>query len=79
MLTTDFIEANGYLTPSMKVKRAEVLADFAGRSTSSTRHRAPAVRNTTDRGAAVEPRVARGYPVRPCPLWLSPPAAGSGT
>jgi long-chain acyl-CoA synthetase len=31
VLTTDFTEANGYLTPSMKVKRARVLADFADR------------------------------------------------
>ena len=29
MLTTDFTEANGYLTPSQKVKRALVLKDFA--------------------------------------------------
>ncbi|WP_136520478.1 AMP-dependent synthetase/ligase [Cellulomonas telluris] len=29
VLTTDFTEANGYLTPSLKVKRAKVLADFA--------------------------------------------------
>jgi long-chain acyl-CoA synthetase len=29
VLTTDFTEANGYLTPSLKVKRAQVLADFA--------------------------------------------------
>ncbi|MBF0686736.1 MAG: long-chain fatty acid--CoA ligase [Cellulomonas sp.] len=29
VLTTDFTEANGYLTPSMKVKRAAVLKDFA--------------------------------------------------
>ncbi|GIG38371.1 AMP-dependent synthetase/ligase [Cellulomonas phragmiteti] len=29
VLTTDFTEANGYLTPSMKVKRAAVLQDFA--------------------------------------------------
>ena len=29
VLTTDFTEANGYLTPSLKVKRAAVLADFA--------------------------------------------------
>ena len=29
MLTTDFTEANGYLTPSLKVKRALVLKDFA--------------------------------------------------
>ncbi|WP_434056471.1 AMP-dependent synthetase/ligase [Georgenia wangjunii] len=29
VLTTDFTEANGYLTPSMKVKRAAVLRDFA--------------------------------------------------
>ena len=29
VLTTDFTEANGYLTPSMKVKRALVLKDFA--------------------------------------------------
>jgi long-chain acyl-CoA synthetase len=28
VLTTDFTEANGYLTPSMKVKRALVLKDF---------------------------------------------------
>ena len=27
--TTDFTEANGYLTPSLKVKRALVLKDFA--------------------------------------------------
>lgn len=25
----DFTEANGYLTPSLKVKRARVLTDFA--------------------------------------------------
>nr|WP_244925419.1 AMP-dependent synthetase/ligase [Georgenia faecalis] len=30
VLPTDFTEANGYLTPSMKVKRAAVLRDFAG-------------------------------------------------
>ncbi|ACQ80839.1 AMP-dependent synthetase and ligase [Beutenbergia cavernae DSM 12333] len=29
VLTTDFTEANGYLTPSLKVKRALVLHDFA--------------------------------------------------
>ncbi len=29
VLDTDFTEANGYLTPSMKVKRSLVLADFA--------------------------------------------------
>ena len=29
VLTTDFSEANGYLTPSLKVKRAAVLKDFA--------------------------------------------------
>ena len=29
VLTTDFTEANGYLTPSMKVKRDRVLTDFA--------------------------------------------------
>lgn len=29
VLTTDFTEANGYLTPSLKVKRAVVLKDFA--------------------------------------------------
>lgn len=29
VLTTDFTEANGYLTPSLKVKRARVLRDFA--------------------------------------------------
>ncbi|MFC8190391.1 AMP-dependent synthetase/ligase [Cellulomonas sp. NPDC057328] len=29
VLTTDFTEANGYLTPSLKVKRAKVLADLA--------------------------------------------------
>ena len=29
VLTTDFSEANGYLTPSLKVKRAQVLKDFA--------------------------------------------------
>ena len=29
MLTTDFTEANGYLTPSLKVKRALILKDFA--------------------------------------------------
>ena len=29
VLTMDFTEANGYLTPSMKVKRALVLKDFA--------------------------------------------------
>ena len=29
VLSTDFTEANGYLTPSLKVKRAEVLKDFA--------------------------------------------------
>ena len=29
VLTTDFTEANGYLTPSLKVKRAQVLKDFA--------------------------------------------------
>ena len=28
-LPTDFSEANGYLTPSLKVKRAQVLVDFA--------------------------------------------------
>ncbi|KQT01056.1 AMP-dependent synthetase/ligase [Cellulomonas sp. Leaf395] len=30
VLTTDFTEANGYLTPSLKVKRALILKDFAG-------------------------------------------------
>lgn len=30
VLTTDFTEANGYLTPSLKVKRALVLKDFKG-------------------------------------------------
>jgi long-chain acyl-CoA synthetase len=30
VLDIDFTEANGYLTPSIKVKRAKVLADFAG-------------------------------------------------
>ena len=30
VLTTDFTEKNGYLTPSLKVKRALVLTDFAG-------------------------------------------------
>jgi long-chain acyl-CoA synthetase len=30
VLPVDFTEANGYLTPSLKVKRAKVLADFAG-------------------------------------------------
>ena len=30
VLPTDFTEANGYLTPSLKVKRSEVLKDFAG-------------------------------------------------
>jgi len=29
VLPTDFTEANGYLTPSLKVKRALVLTDFA--------------------------------------------------
>ena len=29
VLTTDFTEANGYLTPSLKVKRGAVLRDFA--------------------------------------------------
>jgi len=29
VLTTDFSEANGYLTPSLKVRRAAVLQDFA--------------------------------------------------
>jgi long-chain acyl-CoA synthetase len=29
VLTTDFTESNGYLTPSLKVKRALVLKDFA--------------------------------------------------
>ena len=29
VLTVDFTEANGYLTPSMKVKRAAVIRDFA--------------------------------------------------
>ena len=29
VLTTDFTEANGYLTPSLKVKRSLVLKDFA--------------------------------------------------
>ena len=29
VLTTDFTEANGYLTPSLKVKRALILKDFA--------------------------------------------------
>lgn len=29
VLTTDFTESNGYLTPSMKVKRAQVLKDFS--------------------------------------------------
>lgn len=30
VLDLDFTEANGYLTPSIKVKRAKVLADFGG-------------------------------------------------
>lgn len=30
VLDLDFTEANGYLTPSIKVKRAKVIADFAG-------------------------------------------------
>ena len=30
VLATDFTETNGYLTPSLKVKRATVLADFSG-------------------------------------------------
>jgi len=30
VLDFDFTEANGYLTPSIKVKRAKVIADFAG-------------------------------------------------
>ncbi|MDR1295536.1 MAG: long-chain fatty acid--CoA ligase, partial [Bifidobacteriaceae bacterium] len=30
LLNTDFTEQNGYLTPSMKVKRTLVLKDFAG-------------------------------------------------
>jgi long-chain acyl-CoA synthetase len=30
VLPIDFTEANGYLTPSLKVKRARVLTDFAG-------------------------------------------------
>ncbi|MDR1441343.1 MAG: AMP-dependent synthetase/ligase [Bifidobacteriaceae bacterium] len=30
ILATDFTEANGYLTPSLKVKRSLVLKDFAG-------------------------------------------------
>ena len=30
ILTTDFTVANDYLTPSLKVKRAQVLADFSG-------------------------------------------------
>jgi len=30
VLTTDFTEQNGYLTPSLKVKRARVIEDFAG-------------------------------------------------
>ncbi len=30
VLPVDFTEANGYLTPSLKVKRARVIADFAG-------------------------------------------------
>jgi long-chain acyl-CoA synthetase len=30
VLDVDFTEANGYLTPSIKVKRSQVLADFAG-------------------------------------------------
>ena len=30
VLSTDFTEHNGYLTPSLKVKRAKVLTDFAG-------------------------------------------------
>jgi isopentenyl diphosphate isomerase/L-lactate dehydrogenase-like FMN-dependent dehydrogenase len=30
VLTTDFTEDNGYLTPSLKVRRADVLRDFAG-------------------------------------------------
>lgn len=29
VLTTDFSESNGYLTPSLKVRRQQVLADFA--------------------------------------------------
>ena len=29
VLPIDFTEANGYLTPSLKVKRARVLTDFA--------------------------------------------------
>ncbi|HUX69143.1 MAG TPA: hypothetical protein VMV41_01385, partial [Cellulomonadaceae bacterium] len=29
ILTSDFTVENGYLTPSLKVKRAEVLKDFA--------------------------------------------------
>ncbi|MCL2850465.1 MAG: long-chain fatty acid--CoA ligase, partial [Micrococcales bacterium] len=31
VLDTDFTEANGYLTPSTKVKRAMVLRDFAAK------------------------------------------------
>ena len=31
VLDTDFTEANGYLTPSLKVKRHVVLTDFADR------------------------------------------------
>jgi len=30
VLTTDFTEQNGYLTPSLKVKRGLVIQDFAG-------------------------------------------------
>jgi long-chain acyl-CoA synthetase len=30
ILTTDFTEQDGYLTPSLKVRRNAVLKDFAG-------------------------------------------------